>query len=997
MTDLQIRVLGEVEAVGPGGRAVLTGTRRVILGALALRAGRVVSFDGLVDVVWGHDPPRTATKTLHSHVARLRQALAAVRAAPVVSTRDLGYVLEVPRDHVDAHRFEFLVTAARAKLARGERDGVADTLRTALELWRGEPFDGTELGEWGQHELHRLRQLWLSATEDLWDVEIDSGGAAAAAVELPQLVARHPVRERLTGLLMRALYRCGRHTEALTAFDGLRRLLAAEIGADPSPELAELHTAILRHSAELQAPAASPAPDPPRAPAQLPAKPGHFIGRDTELAVLDAVCAGDELLIVVISGPAGMGKTATAVQWASANAARFCDGQLFLDLRGHDPDHAMTAEQALAQLLGGLGVPEDRIPAGVPARSALYRTMLHGKQCVVLLDNAGSVDQILPLVPAAATVQLVITSRVSLASLGAHHAVRHVVLDALDDDNAVTLLTRVLGADRVGREPTATARLATLCAGMPLALRITAARLACHPGRSIAEAADDLAVSRLDGFEVDGDARTVRGVLTSAYRPLSDTARRLLRCSATVPAPTVSGHLGATLAGLDDEQARRAFDELSGAHLVLGTGGHRFRFHDLIREFASDRAVAEETAPDRVRDRLIDWYLFVAAEANRLINPHRDAVEPELALPAPPLPFAGRQAAIRLLEVERHGFLPVARYATEQGRPVAAWQLVYLLTSFYEVSGHWTERVELCQAGVAAATAAGSQGGVAEMLRALGVSYYMTRRLNEAVDTALTALDVVRAAGDLAGEGHVLNNLANAYADLRRFDEASTAFERAIETSTAAGNRLGVALSQRNLGHALVRMGRAAESLAPLRTALSAFDDLGNARLRAGTLNTLGEAHRDLGNYEQALADLTEALAISRNVGDRWLEWELLRDVGVTRLAAGDTAAALTHFEQSLAVTRVVGDRNGEAVALCLIGRTHLVSGHLGAAARHLEQARAVRAQVPDAYEEAHVYRALAELAAARGDDAAEVAHRDRAVSLYRQVNATEEAEISTP
>lgn len=1000
MTDLRIRVLGAVEAVGPGGAAVLTGTRRVILGALALRVGRVVPFDGLVDVVWGQVPPRTATKTLHSHVARIRQALAAARSAPAVFTRDLGYVLDLPREHVDAHLFDQLVTDARADLARGDHRTAVDTLRTALGLWRGEPFAGIELGEWGQYELGRLREMWLSATEDRWDAEITTGGAATAVVELPELVARNPLRERLTGLLMLALYRCGRHAEALTAYDRLRRLLASELGTDPSPELSELHTAILRRSSTLDFPAPASAPEPPvtAAPAQLPAKVGHFIGRTTELSILDELSAGDELPIIVVSGPAGMGKTATAVQWAATNAHRFVDGQLFLDLRGHDPDHAMTAEQALAQLLGGLGVPEDRIPAGESAQSALYRTILHDKRCVVLLDNAGTVGQVLPLVPAASTTLLVITSRGSLAALGAHHAVHHVVLDSLDDDNSVTLLTKVLGAARVTREPAATARLARLCAGMPLALRLTAARLAGHPGRSITELAADLADSPLDGFAVEGDTRTVRTVLTSAYRLLTPTTARLFRLSATVPAPTISAHLGAALVDLDDSASRRLFDELSSAHLVTATGENRYRFHDLIREFAKDRAIAEEADPGEVNDRLIDWYLFVADEANRLVSPHRNAVKPELEYPPPPLPFAPeRHAATRFLEAERDGFLPVVRHARERGRPASAWQLVYLLTSFYEVSGHWTERVELCQAGLAAAVDSGDRDGEAEMLRALGVSYYMTRRLNEAVDTALATLEKVRQLGDLASEGHVLNNLANAYSDLRRFDEAIPAFQQAIATCTAAGNRLGTALSRRNLGYALVRMGRAQDSLAPLFTALSVFDDIDNTRLRAGTLHTLGEAHRDLGQYQQALDDMTEALAISRDIGDRWLEWELLRDRGVTHLAAGDTAAALTNVEQSLAVTRAVRDRNGEAIALCLIGRVHLETGHLAAAAEHLEQALAVRAKVPDAHEEAHVHRAMADLAMARGDGAAEVAHRDRAVRLYRQVDATVDATALSP
>jgi tetratricopeptide (TPR) repeat protein len=534
---------------------------------------------------------------------------------------------------------------------------------------------------------------------------------------------------------------------------------------------------------------------------------------------------------------------------------------------------------------------------------------------------------------------------------------------------------------------------------MPLALRIAAARLVGTPARSVAEFADELSGARLDGFAVEGDARTVRAVLASAYRPLSPGAARLLRLLGTVPTPTVSGHVGAALAGDVDSAAAigRALGELTGAHLLIGAGEDRYRFHDLIREFARDRAAEEEPALAAVADRLFDWYLFIADEANRLVNPDRDAVKPTFRFPLPPLPFpAGRHEATAFLESERDGFLPVVQHAREHGRPTEAWHLVYLLTSFYEVSGHWTERVELCRAGLAAARDTGDQAAEAEMLRALGVAYYMTRRLTEAVETNLVALRVVREVGDLAGEGHVLNNLANAHAELRRFDEAVPVFREAGDRAAAAGNLIGVALSQRNLGHVLVRMGRAAESLAPLRAALAIFDDLGNARLRAGTLDTLGEAHRDLGRHADALRDFAEALAISREIGDRWLEWELLRDCGSTHLAAGDLAAALDHFGQSLAVTRAVHDRNGEAIALQLIGHVHLLAGRTDEAAEHLERAIAVRSQVPDGYEEAHVHRDLAALAAARGDGAAADRHRDLAVRLYLRVNATAEAEALT-
>ncbi|MFC7613697.1 hypothetical protein ACFQV2_09000 [Actinokineospora soli] len=253
-----------------------------------------------------------------------------------------------------------------------------------------------------------------------------------------------------------------------------------------------------------------------------------------------------------------------------------------------------------------------------------------------MLDNAATAADVLPLVPGSDSALLVVTSRRSLTALAAHHAVHLVVLDALDHACSVALLGKVLGRARVDREPEATAAVAAACGGMPLALRIAAARLAGLPGRAIADVAAELSgAGRLDGLAVDGDARTVRAVLASAYGPLPPTAARLLRLLGTVPGPTFSTALGAALADLPAAECRAAFTALAAAHLVTAVGPDRFRCHDLVGEFARDRAVVDEDVEEAL-DRLLDWYLSVADEANRLVNPDRDLVKPEFRFPARP-------------------------------------------------------------------------------------------------------------------------------------------------------------------------------------------------------------------------------------------------------------------------------------------------------------------------------------------------------------------------
>ncbi|WP_345626530.1 AfsR/SARP family transcriptional regulator [Rugosimonospora acidiphila] len=1011
---VEVLVLGPIEVVGPAGPAVLSGTRqRALLGLLAMHAPMLVPRSRLIDALWGEQPPRTAVKTLHSHIARVRQALEDCAPPGVLVTRDPGYLLAVEPAAVDARRFEQGLRSAQRDLAEDAPDRAAATLRAHLALWRGDAFADVQPLGWAAAEVDRLHEQRLSAHAELWEAELRLGRHVAAVGELERLLVSYPMRERLVGLLMLALYRCGRHADALEAYRRLRARLAEELGADPGPDIQRLHVQMLRRDPSLQPPA-PPHPHltqaqhnpgarnleasqqrpalstPVPVPAQLPAPAGHFVGRSTALAELDRVLDGGERPgVVVVCGPGGIGKTALSVQWAHAAADRFPHGQIFLDLRGDGPA-AMTVAEAMAHVLTSLGVPASRIPA---QPSGLYRSLLHGRRVLIVADNAGSAAQVLPLVPAGPGALLLVTARSRLAALATHHSVDVVVVQALEHHESVTLLRRLLGVARVDGESTRAADLVELCGRMPLALRIAAAKLAARPLRPIGDLTEELAGDNvLDGLAIDADSG-VRAVFASAYRVLSPPAARVFRLLGLHPGPTFTTHLAAAATALTQAEAARALDELAAAHLLVEVTSGRYRFHDLIGVYAAECAQREEphAARDETVARGLDWYLGVADAANRIIDQGRDRVVAAPRYLPQRLPFtADVQQALAFLDSERANLLPVVRYAAQHGHLTTAWQLTYLLTGFFDSRGHWTQRVEICRWGVRAAHGQGDEG---LMRSGLGVAYIMTRRFDEALDELHQALELMRKHGDQRGEAHVYNNIAVAYAGMRRFDEAIEAYHEALTRHAVQDRSLGVALALNNLGDAYVRMGRPDLSLEYLDRALAATREIRNARLEAATLSGLGQAHLRSGDLDPALTRLGEALAIREQTGDRHYAAETLNNLGRCHLARGDQRAALTHLRRALQLSQEIADQHLEALILDTIGRAYLDGGDLTAARSYLKLALALRIRTPDAYETANVHRDLGDLQERAGNPHEARSHREQAVDLYRKANASAEAD----
>lgn len=926
-----IRLLGPVEVLGPGGRAALVGRRqRALVGLLGLSPARVVSQSRLVDALWGEDPPRTAVPTLYSHIARVRRALDGCGLRDVLLSRDSGYILAVSPDEVDADRFERQVISAQRMRDKGRAAEASAALRDALALWRGDPLAGAATTGWAAAAVDRLHELRQVAFEDLALCRLRLGEHAEVVADLKRLVVRWPGREGLVELLMLALERCGRHAEALEAYQRLRAHLAEHLGARPSPRLSEVYTAVLRRNSQLDAgresdAAAAVRPTASSRPAQLPPAVGPFAGRRAEMATLGGL-GGRHVQVGLVCGPAGIGKTALAVRWAHRVAGRFPDGQLFLDLRGHDPKTAMPVSEVLAHLLRGLDVPASQISTDRTELVSRYRSAMHGRRILVLLDNAADTDQVTLLVPPSPTGLLLVTSRQHLAGLAVDHAVMAIRLDALASDDSLTLLRRALDQERVAREPSAAAELVELCGGMPLALRIAAAKIAADPHRRIADLVSHLrGADRLAGLAVADDSRSIRAVFTSAYDALRPDAARLFRRLGQHPGGTFTLALAAAVAGTPTGGVRGPLGELVCAHLVADLGDGRYRFHDLIRLYAAERAKPAEITTAAAR--ITGWYLTVADSANRIFDPVRDRAGPVVVDPPVEVPIlADHEAALSFMDQERSNLPAVVQYAAAHGHDRSAWQLAYLLTSYHMLRGLWPTQLEICRAGLAAAQRLADEAAEALLSSLLGMACNATRRREEALAHLNRGLVLSRAMGDRRGEGMALNNIALAFSRLGQRGAAIAAFEQALATHTAQGHAPGIALALNNLGHEHTLGGSPDQAMSYLSQALTLARELGNAALEAMTLDSIGQAQSAAGDFDDALHHLAAALAIRCRLGERRGEVETLIAIGLTHRNRGDEPAAAARLRQALRLSRDLGDRGLEAAA-----RDHLCRATAGA------------------------------------------------------------------
>jgi DNA-binding SARP family transcriptional activator/tetratricopeptide (TPR) repeat protein len=885
---------------------------RILLAALALRAGRAVPVRDLAEAMWGAHQPANPRRAAQLAIVRLRALLDEAGAAGAIVTSANGYLIDVPPGQVDVECFRSGLVEADRALDHPAAEAAA--LHAALAHWRGEPLSDVPSDALQQQTVPRLREQRLYALERRFDADLRLGRHERVIGELVQATTDHPLRERFWVQLMTALHRAGRRADALAAYHDGRRHLAEELGIDPGEEMRQAHAAVLGGFRSL----ATGAVLPPAVPRQLPPEVAAFTGRVREVAQLDGLLLGPggPTTIAVISGTAGAGKSSLALHWARRTADRFPDGQLWVDLRGYDHRPTMTPGQALTLFLRALGVPGEAIPPDVESQSGLYRSLMDGRRALVVVDNASAADQVRPLLPGGPGNAVIVTSRDQLTGLVAVEGAHAVALDLFTADEGRELLARRLGAERVGAAPSAVREIVERCAGLPLALALAAARAAQRPTLPLAALAEQLRAARdgLDEFASPDAATDVRAVFHCSYRTLGGPAARLFRLLGLHPGPDLAVDALASLAGLPPEELRPALAELAAAHLVTEHVDGRWTLHDLLRAYATELVHAHDGAADRdaALRRVLDHYVHTGHAAALLIEPLREPVplaplDPAVAVRPP----AGREAALAWFGAEYSGLLAAIERAGRGTFDTHTWQLVWTLSDFQQWRGLWHDRAASLQAALEA-----------------------TRRLDNRAEQA---------------RAH--RGLGYAYTRLRRNDDAQLHLRHALDLYTALGDRVGQSRAHHGLSYVLERRGDPRAALWHAERALALFPPDGSRAHRARALGAVGWCHGLLGDHRRSLRRNEEALALLDGTGDRVAEAAIWDSIGYAHHHLGDHRRAIDGYQTALRLRRELGHRYGEANTLAHLGDTYEALGDADEARRAWRGALALLEQLrePDA------------------------------------------------
>ncbi len=721
-------------------------------------------------------------------------------------------------------------------------------------------------------------------------------------------------------------------------------------------------------------------------PRQLPAPPTVFTGRATELAEVDQLLGSAAVVITAIDGMAGIGKTALAVNAGHRSASHFPDGQIFLDLHGHtEGTRPVEPADALQRILSALGVPGERIPQHLEDRAALYRTRLADRKMLILLDNAASEDQVMPLLPGTPGSLVLVTSRRMLTGLDHSHTVS---LDVLPPDDAVRLLTRTAGEHRLDDEPSdVLGEIVELCGRLPLAIRIAAARLRTHPTWTGAHLAGRLRDHRRRLAVLETGQSSVRAALDLSYRQLTPHQQRAYRLLGLFPGVDFDAYAAAALTDTTLPRVGRLLDDLLDVNLVQEPVRGRYRFHDLVGAHAASATNSDDTESDRraALIRLLDHYGHTASAAMDVAYPYERDRRPRVPpsdTPAPPMPDAGTAAT--WLDGELPNLLTAARYAAENGRPDHVHQLSSTLHRYLRDRAHYGDAETLHDHALAATRSAGNRSGELDALLCRGSIRRLRGSTEQAAADFTHVLAIARATGNSTAELRASSGLGDVHITRGRYEQAAEhyaaarkiairvddrgseleasaglgavhlirgepaidEFERVLDIARATGHGMAAQNALRGLGHAY-RMQREYERAAACyQQVLDMSHVSGNRQGQLSAMIGLGHAHRAQGSHEQAISSYQQALRLAKEIDYRNFQFEALHGLGRLHSAAGRPDQALTHHRQALDLATDLDQPTDQARTHDGIAHAHDALGHRHDARRHWRRALDVLASL---------------------------------------------------
>jgi DNA-binding SARP family transcriptional activator/tetratricopeptide (TPR) repeat protein len=935
----RFRLLGPLEVRLDGRVVVLTGRQRALCAVLLLHTNHVVSVDRLAQGLWDERLPSAAAARVRALVAEVRRALGPAGSS-LLATQKPGYVLRVIPAEVDVFVFEAMVKDGSRFAANG---GWAEAYRChddALSLWQGDPLPDLPTME---AERRRLTELHIAALEGRAEADLELGRHRTAIAELVRLTSEYPLREGPHALLMRALQRDGRTPEALAVYAALRTRMVDELGVDPSDNLGALQRRLLSGDGAAQIMALPSTPQDRRVPRQLPRASRRFVGRSTELRLLD-MCRQQAEALALIVGPAGAGKTALALHWAHRIAGDFPDGQLFLDMRGFDDAEPMTPEEALPLLLQGLGCAPRDIPLGLEAQTALYRTLLAERRVLIVLDDVAHASYVRFLLPPSNGSVTLVTSRHKLSGLVTMDGAYRVSCDVLESSEALELISLTVGADAVAADPEAAARLVELCDHLPLALCVAGSWIGDRPG-SITAYVNDLAErGRLARLHVEGEESVaVRAALDLSYGTLPEEARRVFRFLGLMPGTGRSVGAAAAGARLDEPRTADLLSLAQSVHLLRDVEIGRPIWHDLVHEYARERVIAEDTEAERSSavERILDHYLQSTANAAITCGLYASQMLPDTVDGAAPRIFDTPEEAFAWFDGEWDDIAAAIGYAAEHGPFHYAWQLVDALQDLLHHRRPLSDWIRLAVLARKAAERGDDQIGRAAMCISLGHARWRDGDLRGALGEYENAELLARRTGWLFGEAKSLQGKGVTLKLLGEPQKAPPCYQRSLSIYRILGMSKAEKTMLTNTASLFLALGRLAEAEDAVTGALSLYGEAGDHGHSMALVN-LALVRQKQARFGEATAALRKSLVVSREAGSVYAEAVALETLGRVRDDTGQDARAILAYEDALVLSQRVGNRNCEVDSLVGLAGVRLRMGLVDEAAGKLDAAWAI-------------------------------------------------------